>query len=359
LSPVRVAQVCPYSLSVPGGVQSQVLGLARVLRALGHHTSVLAPCDGRPPEDGVIPLGSSLAFSSNGSVAPIAPDPACALRTVKALEQGSFDVIHLHEPLAPGPTLAVLLAGLGPVVGTFHRSGKSKAYSVLRPLARHLAGRLDLRCAVSPDARSTVAAALGGEFLLIPNGIEIDRFACAPPWPTEGPTIFFVGRHEPRKGLSVLLQAVRQLPRETRVWVAGTGPETALLRQRAAELEGVEWLGPIDEAEKASRMRGADVVCAPSVGGESFGVVLLEAMAARTPIVATELPAYRAVARSEVDAVLVPGGDPCALAGALGRVLFQPGLAGELTSAGAKRAAEFSMESLARRYLEVYREVTS
>jgi phosphatidyl-myo-inositol alpha-mannosyltransferase len=351
---VRVAQVCPYSLSVPGGVQSQVLGLARALRALGHDTSVLAPCDGDPPDVDVIPLGASLSLASNGSIAPIAPDPVCALRTVSALQRGAFDVIHLHEPLAPGPTLAVLVAGLHPVVGTFHRSGKSRAYSVLGPLVRLLAGRLDRRCAVSPDARSTVAAATGGEFVLVPNGIEIDRFAQAPPWPTEGPTIFFVGRHEPRKGLSVLLDAIRLLPPETRLWVAGTGPETALLRQRASRLPGVEWLGPIDDAEKASRLRGAHAFCAPSIGGESFGVVLLEAMAARTPIVATELPAYRAVARSEVDAVLVPPGDPCALAGALRRVLFDGNLADRLTGGGVARAEEFSMDRMARQYLELY-----
>jgi phosphatidylinositol alpha-mannosyltransferase len=296
-------------------------------------------------------------MASNGSIAPIAPDPACALRTLRALERGGFDVIHLHEPLAPGPTAAVLAAGLGPVIGTFHRCGKSRAYSVLRPIARRLAGRLDVRCAVSPDARSTVAAALGGEYVLVPNGIEIDRFAKAPPWPTDGPTIFFVGRHEPRKGLSVLLDAIGQLPRETRLWVAGTGPETAQLRQRASHLPGVEWLGPIDDAEKASRLRGADALCAPSVGGESFGVVLLEAMAANTPIVATELPAYRAVARSEVDAVLVPGGDPCALAGALRRVLFDGDLPGRLTAAGVGRAEEFSMDRMARRYLELYVEM--
>ncbi|MBO0714500.1 MAG: glycosyltransferase, partial [Acidimicrobiales bacterium] len=127
---MRVAQVCPYSLSIPGGVQSQVLGLARALRALGHDTWVLAPCDGEPPDKGVVPLGASLSLASNGSIAPIAPDPACALRTLSAIERGGFDVIHLHEPLVPGPTLAVLIAGLGPVVGTFHRSGKTRAYSV-------------------------------------------------------------------------------------------------------------------------------------------------------------------------------------------------------------------------------------
>ncbi|MBO0714871.1 MAG: glycosyltransferase family 4 protein, partial [Acidimicrobiales bacterium] len=278
-------------------------------------------------------------------------------RTLSAIERGGFDVIHLHEPLVPGPTLAVLLAGLGPVVGTFHRSGKTLAYSVLGPIVRRLGRRLDRRCAVSPDARATVAAALGGDYVLVPNGIEIDRFAEAPPWPTEGPTIFFVGRHEPRKGLSVLLEAVRQLPPETRLWVAGTGPETAMLRQRAAHLAGVEWLGPIDEAEKASRLRGADVLCAPSVGGESFGVVLLEAMAARTAIVATELPAYRAVARSEVDAVLVPGDNPCALADALRRVLYQDNLSGRLTGAAIARAEEFSMDRMAERYLELYSEL--
>jgi phosphatidylinositol alpha-mannosyltransferase len=351
---VRVGLVCPYSLSLPGGVQGQVLGLARSLRNLGHSVRVLAPCDGPPPDSGVTPLGNSIPLASNGSVAPIAPDPAAALRTIAALRDEAFDVVHLHEPMVPGPTMTTLLFAEQPVVGTFHRAGASSAYDKLEPVVRSFARRLDLRCAVSEDARATAHDALGGDYELLFNGIEIDRFAKATAWPTEGPTIFFIGRHEHRKGLAVLLEAVATLPDSVRLWVAGDGPQTAELRRATADDARIEWLGRIDDDEAARRLRGADVFCAPSLHGESFGVVLLEAMAAQTAIVASELPGYRNVARPEVDAVMVPPGDPSALATALRRVLDDRGLSADLVAAGEARAEHFSMDHLAERYQELY-----
>jgi phosphatidylinositol alpha-mannosyltransferase len=352
-----VAVVCPYSLSLPGGVQGQVLGLARSLRAMGHVTRVLAPCDGPPPDSGVTPLGRSIPLATNGSVAPIAPDPACALRTIRALRDEDFDVIHLHEPLVPGPTVTALFMHNRPLVGTFHRAGASAAYQALSPVVRWGAGRLDLRCAVSVDARDTAAEALGGEYELVFNGIEGERFVEASPWPTEGPTILFMGRHEPRKGLDVLLSAMGRLPPDVRLWVASDGPQTAELK---ASVEGdarIEWLGRLSDEEAASRLRGADVFCAPSVHGESFGVVLLEAMSASTPIVASALPGYQNVARDGVDALLVPPGDSVALADALTRLLADGDLAKRLVTAGESRAAEFAMDKLAERYVELYQRV--
>ena len=351
---VRIGLVCPYSLTHPGGVQGQVLGLARALRALGHQVRVLAPCDGPPPDGCVIPLGNSVPLAANGSVAPLAPDPACALRTIRALRDEGFDVVHLHEPLCPGPTLTSLVFGDGPLVGTFHRAGRSAAYALLRPAVVRLAGRLTRRCTVSEDARDTAARALGGDYEVLFNGIDAERFAKATPWTTAGPTVLFVGRHEPRKGLDVLIEAMARLPPEARLWVAGDGPQTAELRARASDDRRIEWLGRIGDAEAASRMRGADVFCAPSLHGESFGVVLLEAMAAQTPIVASDLPGYRNVALPGEHAVLVPPGDPDALAAALRRALSDPALAKELVVAGEARAAELSMDRLAGRYLEVY-----
>jgi len=356
---VRVALVCPYSLTIPGGVQTQVLGLARALRALGCDAWVLGPCDGAPPDAGVIPLGRSIPFSSNGSVAPVAPDAACVARTLRALPALGPDVVHLHEPLVPGPTLAALLTSERPIVGTFHRHGPSRIYTALRPWARWAAGRLDLRCAVSVDALATARAALGGEYTVVPNGVELDRFTRASPWPTEGPTILFLGRHEPRKGLAVLLEAFARLPKESRLWVAGQGPETRSLRRRFAAQGGVEWLGRIGEEEKVSRLLGAHVYAAPSLHGESFGVVLLEAMAAGTPVVASDLYAYRLVARAGLDALLVPSGDPAALALSLEQVLGDQALAATLAEAGRARAAQFSMASVARRYLSLYEELLS
>lgn len=351
---MHIAQVCPYSLSIPGGVQGQVLGLGRALRAAGNHVTVLAPTDGPPPEAGVRSLGRSVPLAANGSVAPIAPDLPCALRTVAALRDGRFDVVHVHEPLVPGPAMTALLYSDAPLVGTFHRSGSSSAYSAFRPLVSRWARRLAIRAAVSPEALATAQAALGGDYELVFNGIERDPFLKATPWPTSGPTILFIGRHEERKGLEVLLSALGRLGPDVRCWVAGDGPETEKLRSRHAADARVEWIGRVDDAERAARMRGADVVCAPSLRGESFGIVVLEAMAAGTPVVASDLPGYRNVARPELDALLVPPGDPAALAGALGRVLGDGRLARSLAAAGEARAAELSMERLAERYASLY-----
>ncbi|HUQ40763.1 MAG TPA: glycosyltransferase family 4 protein [Acidimicrobiales bacterium] len=358
---MRVGLVCPYSLTPPGGVQAQVLGLARSLRALGHDTRVLAPCDGPPPDAGVTPLGRSIPFATNGSVAPLAPDPACARRTIRALREERFDVLHLHEPLVPGPTLTTLMVADVPTIGTFHRAGESLAYKALRPIARRIANRLTMRVAVSEDARDTAFDAVGGEYAVLFNGIEIERYAKATPTPTDGPTILFVGRHEQRKGLGVLLAALPHLPADVRLWVAGDGPQTADLRAATAD-DRVEWLGRISEEEKESRLRGAHVFCAPSLHGESFGVILLEAMAAGTAIVASDLPGYRKVARGDDDAggngeaLLVAPGDSSALAAALGRALDEASLAARLAAAGETRAGSFSMDALAERYVRLYAE---
>jgi phosphatidylinositol alpha-mannosyltransferase len=351
---VRIAQVCPYSLTPPGGVQAQVLGLARALRTLGHEVRVLAPCDGPPPDAGVTPLGKSVPLAANGSVAPIAPDPACALRTIRALRDEEFDVVHLQEPLVPGPTVTSLLVSDRPVVGTFHRAGASAAYAAFRPIAKGLANRLALRCAVSEDARTTAHEAVGGDYELVFNGIEIDRFAKADLLTLDAPSILFLGRHEPRKGLAVLLEALPDLPADVRVLVASDGPQTAELRARYGSDPRVEWLGRISDEEKASYLRSVDVFCAPSTGGESFGVVLLEAMAASAPIVASDLPGYRNVARPDEHALLVPPDDPPALAAALVRVLEDGSLRRRLVDAGDARANEFSMDRLAERYLDLY-----
>jgi phosphatidylinositol alpha-mannosyltransferase len=354
---MRVGLVCPYSLTTPGGVQGQVLGLARSLRNLGHDARVLGPCDGPPPDAGVTPLGRSVPTTANGSVAPIAPDPSCQLRTIRALRDETFDVLHLHEPLVPGPCMTSILFRNAPIIGTFHAAGGSAAYRYLKRPVRWLANKLDHRCAVSADARQMAHDALGGEYTLLFNGIEVDRFAKASPWPTDGPTIFFVGRHEPRKGLAVLLEAMRSLPSDALLWVAGDGPETAALQDSYRDDARIDWLGRIDDDEKAARLRGADVFCAPSLRGESFGVVLLEGMAAQTPVVASDLPGYHNVARSGADAILVPPGDPAALADALAKVLENPTCAERLVASGQQRAEEFSMDNLAARYVELYEHV--
>jgi phosphatidylinositol alpha-mannosyltransferase len=351
---VRIGLICPYSLSVPGGVQAQVLALARTLRGLDQDVRVLAPCDGPPPDAGVTPLGKSVPTASNGSVAPLAPDPAAQLRTIRALRDEAFDVLHLHEPLAPGPTMTALLFRNAPILGTFHRAGDSAAYSVFKPAVRWLARRLDLRCAVSKDARATAVRALGGTYELVFNGIEIERFAKATPHPTDGPTILFVGRHEERKGLGVLLDALHHMPPDVRVWVGGTGPQTEALRAAHGGDPRIEWLGRLSSEDVAARMKGADVFCAPSLHGESFGVVLLEAMAAGAVVVASRLDGYRNVASDGVDALLSEPGDSRALAAALRRALGDGDLRAELVLAAEHRAQSFSMDRLAELYADRY-----
>jgi phosphatidylinositol alpha-mannosyltransferase len=351
---VRVGLVCPYSLTIPGGVQSQVLGLGRILRRSGVDARVLGPCDGPPPESGVTPLGNSMPTTANGSMAAIAPDPAATLRTIRALRDEAFDIVHLHEPFVPGPTLTALVFCQSPMVGTFHRSGQSTWYRLLRPLARWTVDHLSVRVAVSDAAAETARETLGGDYEVLWNGIDVEEYRRARPWPTSGRTILFVGRHEERKGLAVLLEAMRHLDPATTLWVAGEGPQTAVLRAATRGDPRIQWLGAIGEGEKLRRLRSADVFCAPSIYGESFGVVLLEALAAGAPVVASDLDGYRNVVRPGIDGLLAPPGDAAALAGSLGRALSSGGRDGPLAAAGRRRADEFGMDRLVQRYLDIY-----
>ena len=323
---------------------------------------MLAPCDGPPPEPFVTPLGDSLPTAANGSIAPLAPDPAAALRTLRVLRDEQFDVIHVHEPLAPGPSLTTVTLHVAPTVGTFHAAGRSTSYRVLAPLLTRLLGRLDERVAVSKDALALVQRHLdvdADDFTVLFNGVETDLIRAATPFPSSRPAILFLGRHEERKGLAVMLQAFRLLRLDVSCWVAGDGPDTDQLRIEHAGDTRIEWLGRIDETEKLARLRTAAVLCAPSLHGESFGVVLIEAMAAGTPVVASALDGYRNVATDGVDALLVPPGNVPALAGALERVLCEPALAATLVAKGSDRADEFSMSRLAAEYVAIYERLSS
>lgn len=354
MGPVRVGQICPYSLTLPGGVQGQVLGLTRALRNLGVDARVLGPSDGPPPEPWVTPLGNSLPTGDNGSMAAIAPDPSATLRTLRALRDENFDIVHIHEPMAPGPSITAMLAGNCPTVGTFHRAGSNWWLMTFGGLARWTASHLTLRTAVSEEACRTAQEALGGRYEILWNGIEVERYSGVRPWPSEGPTIFFIGRHEARKGLAVLIEAMGLLGPDVRLWVAGSGPDTERLRRATTGDARIEWLGRVSEGEKVARIRGADVLCAPSLHGESFGVVLLEGLAAGTPVVATDLPGYRNVARPGVEARLVPPGDAAALAKSIEAALTDGQETAAMVARGRERVERFSMDSLAKRYLRIY-----
>jgi phosphatidylinositol alpha-mannosyltransferase len=367
----RVALVCPYSLSRPGGVQGQVLGLARTLARRGHRPTVFAPLDGPPPIGraptdsalDVVATGRSLSLPANGSVAPVTRSVAAVVRGVRAIRSGGYDVVHVHEPFTPGLAYGLMLAGgVPPMVGTFHRSGKSPFYTALGPVARRMASRFAVRCAVSEAARATASDALGGSYEVGFNGVEVDSYQNVDPWPTDRPTVLFLGRHEPRKGLRFLLQAFDLLDTVGEgggstgrsgppvLWIAGDGPETADLRRLHPESDRVRWLGVLSEEEKVRRLVAADVLCAPSLGGESFGMVLVEAMAAGTAVVASDIDGYRDAAGGQ--AVLVPPGDAGALTRALAGVLI--GGATGLDDAG-RWASHWSMDGLAPWYEEIYR----
>jgi len=305
----------------------------------------------------VTPLGNSIPTAANGSVAPVAPDPSCALRTIRAIRDEAFDVLHLHEPMAPSVTVTALIVDLAPAVGTFHAAGATAPYRFLTSGARYLADRLDARIAVSKDAKELVNHYLPAQYEVLFNGVEVDRYRHAEPFPASGPTIFFCGRHEERKGLSVLLDAMALLPLDITCWVASDGPETAALRATYGADPRIEWLGRVSDDDKIARLKGATVFCAPSLHGESFGVVLIEAMAAGTPVVASDLAGYQNVATDGDTALLVPPGDVTSLADALGRVLSDTALAERLRRAGDRRADDFSMATLAERYVEIYRYV--
>jgi len=350
---LRIGMICPYSLTIPGGVQHQVLGLARSLRTKGHEVRVLGPCDGPPPESFVTPLGNSFLNATNGSVAPLAPDPSASLRTIRALNDEAFDVLHIHEPLAPGPPMTSLLLKLAPIVGTFHSAGESVGYRTLQRQLTWLMKRCDVRTAVSKDALELAQRYFPGDYEVLYNGIELERYQSVEKVKKES-AIFFIGRHEPRKGLEVLIQAVIQMPDDVVLWIASDGPETADLKARYGHISKIEWLGRISDSEKYLRLRRSAVFCAPSLHGESFGVVLLEAMAAGTPVVASALPGYRNVATHDVDALLVEPGNVQQLAAALARVIVDSRLSARLVQAGNLQADRHSMMSLATEFEVLY-----
>jgi phosphatidylinositol alpha-mannosyltransferase len=253
--------------------------------------------------------------------------------------------------------MTAMLVKSAPLVATFHSAGSSFAYDIFRPLTRRAAPRFDLCFAVSDEAEALAKSALGGTYERAFNAVEVSRFRSLRAHETEGPTILFVARHEERKGLAVLLEAFVDLATSARLWVAGAGPETVSLQSRHAGDPRISWLGELDEDDKIERMLGADVFCAPSLHGESFGIVLLEAMAAETAVVASDLPGYAKVTRDGRDAVLVPPGDVRALSDALSGLLSDRTRRDALVSSGTTRVAEFSMRRLADLYLDAYRRV--
>ena len=329
---MRIGIVCPYSMDAPGGVQIHVKDLAARLIALGHTVSVLAPAEEETDlPDFVVGTGRSVAVRYNGSVARLAFGPVTARRVAAWLEQGEFDVVHIHEPLSPSVSLLALRSAETAVVATFHTAtDRSRAMHIAYPMLRPFLERISARIAVSEEARRTVVEHIGGDAVVIPNGVEVGQFLAASPRPEwqgtpERPTVVFLGRtDEPRKGLGVLLAALpalRDLVPGVRVLVAGRG-DLDDAREIDARYPGtLELLGEISDEEKAELLRSADAYIAPQTGGESFGIVLVEAMGADAVVVASDLPAFRRVLDEGRAGYMFPVGDATALAETVARAL--------------------------------------
>jgi phosphatidyl-myo-inositol alpha-mannosyltransferase len=363
---MRIGMVCPYSFDVPGGVQSHVLQLAEVMRSRGQDVSVLAPASPHValPEF-VVSAGRAVPIPYNGSVARLQFSPAVHGKVRRWLADGDFDVLHLHEPNAPSLSMWALRIAEGPIVATFHTS-TTKSLSlavfqgVLRPWHEKIVGRI----AVSDLARRWQMEALGSDAVEIPNGVDVARFASAPlldGYPRPGKTVLFLGRYdEPRKGMAVLVDALPGLVEHfpgVQVLIVGRGDEDEL-RNKAGGLAGhLRFLGQVDDAAKASALRSADAYCAPNTGGESFGIVLVEAMAAGTPVVASDLHAFRRVLRDGDAGLLVPAEDGAALAAGLVAVLEDDGLAKRYVAAGADAVRRYDWSVVANQIMRVYETV--
>ena len=364
---MKIGIVCPYSWDVPGGVQEHTRDLAEALMELGHEVSVLAPADDDAalPEY-VVPAGRAVAVPYNGSVARLAFGPLSANRVRRWIKEGNFDVLHVHEPAAPSLSLLACWVADGPIVATMHGANpRSRALHVAEPVLRSALEKISGRIAVSEAARTTLVSHLGGDAVLIPNGVKVSRYEKAEPlpgWPGEGGAIGFVGRmDEPRKGLAVLLRAFEKIGAERpglRLLVAGRGDGAEVLARVRPELRNrVVLLGQVREAIKVQAYHSVDVFCAPNIGGESFGIVLAEAMAAGAPIVASDLDAFRRVLRGGRAGELFENGNSDDLAAAIGRLLDNPAHRASLSAAASAAVRDYDWPKIARDVVKVYEAV--
>jgi phosphatidylinositol alpha-mannosyltransferase len=362
---VRIGIVCPYSWDIPGGVQAHVRDLAEKLIGLGHTVSVLAPGD----EDSadlpayVVAAGKAVPIPYNGSVARLQFGLVSAARVRRWLRDGAFDVVHVHEPAPPSLSLLTCMIHEGPLVATFHVATVRSRFlsmfdTVLQPFLEKITGRI----AVSSAARKVIVEHLGGDAVVIPNGVAVAHFRDAQPFdgfPRRGGTIGFIGRYEEaRKGMDVLVEALDLLVPtrpQLRLLLAGRGNAEDFLEGLPDQVaRRVDLLGQVSEDDKARLLRSVDVYCAPNTGQESFGVILLEAMAARTPIVASDIDAFRRVLGDGSAGRQFVTGDPGALAEALAEVLDDADLRERLVEAGDEAVAPYDWDLIVGDVLRVY-----
>ena len=421
---MKVGLVCPYSFDVPGGVQAHVQDLGRELVRLGHQVSILAPAaepsdaaegpsgepaprerrtgarrsararwagggdpgvepgnggepgdragdvDGRTVDfpDYFVPAGRSVGIPYNGSVARLSFGPVSYNRVRKWIRAGAFDVLHVHEPVAPSLSMLALMVAEGPIVATFHTANpRSRMLTAFQPVLQPFLEKITGRIAVSELARQVQVEHLGSDAVIIPNGVDVPFYAAAGPlpgYPRVGGTLGFIGRYdEPRKGMDVLLEAVRLLAPhrpDLRLLVAGGGDEEELLEKAGPELAPhLVMLGRVSDADKAAMLSSVDVYCAPNLGGESFGIVLTEAMSAGAAVVASDLEAFRRVLANGEAGVLFPVGNAAALAVALGDLLDDPARRDVLTQRAAEAVAAYDWPVVAATVVKVYETVVA
>jgi phosphatidylinositol alpha-mannosyltransferase len=356
----RVALVSPYALSAFGGVQEQVLAMSRVLSARGRDVLIVAP-DARdntrydtPAK--LVRLGPRWSLPANGSRAPLTLSPLAMVRARAAIDAFRADVIHFHEPFAPLIGWSALWSHERPALATFHRSGDGPALKFARVILERLATRIDVAVAVSESAAETVRRAVGIESDVLFNGFEMSRFVATPRQETVQPVLFYVGRLEERKGVGTAIEAVKaHNARGTDVWrlvIAGDGPDRVRLETLSGGDPHIEFLGRISDEEKRSWLRRVDVLLATSTHGESFGLVLLEAMASETLVVASDIDGYRDAAGGH--ASLFFPGHATSLEDAITRTL-ESNDGGRIGAASAY-AEQWSMEKLVDAYEDRYDE---
>jgi phosphatidylinositol alpha-mannosyltransferase len=360
---VRIALACPYAWDATGGVQVHVRQLAARLLDRGHRVLVLAPASAPPADPHVVAVGRPVRVPYNGSVAPICPTPASAGRVRRALEEFGPEIIHAHEPLVPGTAMFASRFPGAPVVATFHAyADRAVLFSAVAPVLRGVWRRLALRIAVSEAAAAFVARRFRSDGLrVIPNGADVEAFAAAESADLPaGRRILFVNRLDRRKGFPDMLRAFALLSRrhpDALLVVAGDGRERRALRHLPSELrDRVLMLGSVPHHLLPPYHAACEVFCAPATGRESFGIVLVEAMAAGLPVVASDIPGYREVVRHEAEGILVPPSDPRRLADAVGRLLEAPDLARRMGQAGRTRARRYSWDQVAREVEAAYQE---
>ncbi|MBI2858601.1 MAG: glycosyltransferase family 4 protein [Chloroflexi bacterium] len=368
---MKIGQVSPYDYTYPGGVTAHIHHLKRHLTGLGHEVKIIAPCTkGRPTylDEKVISIGRPFPYPSGGSIARIDLSLKTFGRVDEVLRSEKFDIVHIHEPFTPTISLAAMIYSKSMTVGTFHAyHTKPRGYFIWKPILSRLLPRLDMKIAVSQPARDFVNRHLKAEYRIVPNGIDVEKFSSpAPPLEQykDGKfNILFVGRLEKRKGFDCLLKAyarVRCQFSDVRLIIVGPGSRLRGKYERYIRKQGITdivFAGYVGADELPRYYAVADVFCAPANGGESFGIVLLEAMASGTPVIATRIPGYSSVVTDGVDGILVSPRDDEAMSRALIKLIAEPATRQALSRNGRKTAEAYRWEQVTGQVLDIYNEL--